>query len=674
MRDKKINRLGLELSTQIESRRLEETRLWEIIEKYRIESQALNKSWILRAAKPLRVIKRAIQDTPSVIKKKIFGLFKLVLYRLSPENKLRRKILRTYEYVSMFLLGAADNDALRASHASIIKSRKQLLGSKPELENLPDIDISVVTHNSAGWVDQFYKSLCSQDYPLSKISIVFVDNGSTDETVLKLEKLDWSSFASKDVVLSENLGFGTGHNKGTGLGKNDFVLVSNIDLEYQPDSLTKAVSFAFQDDVDVASWELRQMPYEHPKFYDPVSLQTGWSSHACILFRRKVFEMLGGYEEKIFMYGEDVEFSYRTRASGYKLRYLPQAVVAHHTYERPGEIKSLQYQGSTLANAYIRLRYGSKMDVLRIFSLYLRLLLGNPGIENNGRIVKKNIASIIRNCFYFLRSRKTNHSFPFRDWDYDIVRDGAFYKSPKLQLSGPLVTVVTRTYKGREALLRECMQSVAHQTYENVEHVIVEDGGDTMALIVKSFMESYPDANISYYPLEKLGRCLAGNRGLEVSSGEYLLILDDDDLLFSDHIEVCLGELLADRGLSGVYSLSWEVATNFISDHYEERSHGTPDTFRQEFDRDILKHHNFIPIQSLLFKRSLFEEYGGFDPELINLEDWNLWLRYSKTKEFKLISKTTSMFRTPWSLAERSRRQDVLDSYLKVARKKNASV
>ena len=149
------------------------------------------------------------------------------------------------------------------------------------------------------------------------------------------------------------------------------------------------------------------------------------------------------------------------------------------------------------------------------------------------------------------------------------------------------------------------------------------------------------------------------------------MILDDDDLLFCDHAEVCASELLADSSLSAVYSLAWEVATEFDNNHYEEKSHGTPDIFRQEFDRDILSHHNFIPIQSLLFKRSLFEQHGGFDPELDNLEDWNLWFRYSRTAEFKLIPKTTSMFRTPWDLGERSRRQSVLDSYLQVAREKN---
>ena len=79
-----------------------------------------------------------------------------------------------------------------------------------------------------------------------------------------------------------------------------------------------------------------------------------------------------------------------------------------------------------------------------------------------------------------------------------------------------------------------------------------------------------------------------------------------------------------------------------------------------------------LPIQAILFKRSLYEDLGGFDPELENLEDWNLWVRYSATTQFKLIPKTTSMYRTPWDIDEKSRRQVILDQYLPIAQAKNS--
>lgn len=100
-------------------------------------------------------------------------------------------------------------------------------------------------------------------------------------------------------------------------------------------------------------------------------------------------------------------------------------------------------------------------------------------------------------------------------------------------------------------------------------------------------------------------------------------------------------------------------------------SHSTSDVLRQEFDRDVLKHHNYISIQSIVFKRALYQQHGGFDEALDNLEDWNLWVKYSSSATFKLINKTTSMFRTPWSVVEKSERQQILDAYYEKAVAKN---
>ena len=651
----------------------ESMRLWGIVEKYRLEIEAMESSHSWKLTAPLRSVRRVVQKTPGYIGRKISGLFKLLIYRLPPDNRIRQLVIKMYERSWLIMHGEVDNRSIRASPQAIISSRKQLLGAKPLLKELPLIDISVVTYNSEKWIDGFFTSLCAQDYPLEKMAMVFVDNGSKDATVSALKQLDWSQFANVEFIESSNLGYGVGHNQSIAQGKNEFVLVTNIDLKFRADSLIRAVSFACQDEVCIASWEFRQAPYEHPKFYDPVTLQTAWSSHACILMRRETLNLVGGYEERIFMYGEDVELSYRFRAAGYRLRYLPSAVVDHYTYQEPGEVKLLQYQGSTLANAYIRLRYGSWSDVLRIFSLYLRLAAGNAGVENNLQVVSKNIGSILSNGLYFLRKREGEQTFSFRDWDYEIVRDGAFFEAPKLAEDMPLVSVITRTYDGRDSLLRECMQSVAHQTYGNIEHVIVEDGGATMTSTIKEFKKSYPDALISYHPLEKVGRCHAGNRGMEVSTGKFLVFLDDDDLFFCDHLEICMGELQSDSGYAAAYALAWEVETEFDAGEYEEMSHGTPGIFRQEFDRNVLADHNFIPIQSIVFQRKLFEEHGGFDPELENLEDWNLWIKFASNASFKMIEKTTSMYRTPWNLSEKSRRQATLDNYLETARIKNES-
>jgi hypothetical protein len=70
-----------------------------------------------------------------------------------------------------------------------------------------------------------------------------------------------------------------------------------------------------------------------------------------------------------------------------------------------------------------------------------------------------------------------------------------------------------------------------------------------------------------------------------------------------------------------------------------------------------------MPIQAVLFRRELYQAHGGFDPELDQLEDWNLWVRYSLRRDFAMIEKVTSLYRVPARPDHAADRQQVLDDY-----------
>lgn len=93
---------------------------------------------------------------------------------------------------------------------------------------------------------------------------------------------------------------------------------------------------------------------------------------------------------------------------------------------------------------------------------------------------------------------------------------------------------------------------------------------------------------------------------------------------------------------------------------YTEELFNTPSLFHQEWNYEVLSDHNFIPIQAILFKRCLYEQRGGFDVELDQLEDWNLWLRFGFGNRFSYVPKTTSLFRSPADFSVRAARHELL--------------
>ncbi|HEX6634057.1 MAG TPA: glycosyltransferase family 2 protein [Usitatibacter sp.] len=492
------------------------------------------------------------------------------------------------------------------------------------------------------------------------------DDPATTEAIAGLANASAASaFARIEVHASgANVGYGRAHNAALARGEAPFALVLNQDCVLEPGVLERLVDAAIASPADVAAWELRQVPYEHPKAYDPATLETSWVSGAAFLVRRAAFEAVGGFDPRIFMYGEDVDLSWRLRAAGWRLAYQPKLAVVHETYREAAEVKPLQVFGGVLTNLCLRARYGGLLRTLQGLAMLAAEIAAPATFPGRRRgLARAGLAFLARwPAFAGTRVRPTARFVPqFNGWSYETRRDGAFQRFASAReeprRATPRVSILIRTV-GRPGRLREALASCANQTWPNLEVVVLEDGEPRSRDAVEEFRDRL---DIRYRATgHRVGRARAGNLALAEATGEWLNFLDDDDLLFADHVEV-LVDAVTRHGAAGAYGLAWETHAAFdaASGAFHEVMHVT--RHRHPFDRLTLWHHNFLPIQAVLFHRRLYERHGGFAEDMDQLEDWNLWTRYTLEDDFVMVEKTTSKYRVPAEASVAAERQALLD-------------
>lgn len=539
-----------------------------------------------------------------------------------------------------------------------------------------EIDIILVTYNSAQWISKYFNSLLNCGYNLNLCSIVVVDNLSQDLTLTLLEDykqlLQMKNCKMKIIKNQNNLGFGQANNIGFKAGASEIVCFMNIDTEVLPGTFDRLEKEVNEGEEEVGLWEFRQLPYEHPKAYDIRTNYTSWSSGAAFAVRRKVYEQVGGFDSAIFMYGEDVDLSWRIRAQGYKLKYCPHIPIIHYAYEQGSQPKPTQFIYSTIYNSLLRYRYGKVKDIFIGHILAaVNVMRPKPCTYSRKQFVALYLKEM-RHIPHFIKTRvKSSKENDFKPYfirmQYEQMREGAFYYC-ELPVAQPLVSIIIRTCQRPEAL-KEAIASCLGQTYKNIEIIIVEDGENYSEDMIT---HAFKDERISYYAtMEKVGRSKAGNIGMERAHGKYIGFLDDDDLYYADHVET-LVKALEDSDNQVAYGIAEESQIIKLSRapyKYEEKQRSV--FYKQSFNRARLFYHNYIPIQCVLFERSLFLTYGGLDEKLDALEDWDLWVRYACHTDFTYIEKVTSIYRVPYQADESVARQEVLDAAMQAVRQKH---
>jgi N-acetylglucosaminyl-diphospho-decaprenol L-rhamnosyltransferase len=216
-----------------------------------------------------------------------------------------------------------------------------------------EVDVVVVTYNSARVVGDLLDSLPKAMGPISA-DVVVVDNGSSDDTVALLRHR-----GDCRIIQSTNVGYAAGINRGVKEGSGaPAILVLNPDIRLHEGAVAPLLEALREPHTGIAAprilsptgkleFSLRREPsllralglsrtripvlseyVQEPAAYarpHPVD----WALGAALMISRECFDALGGWDESYFLYSEETDFSLRARELRFATRFEPRSTAVH---------------------------------------------------------------------------------------------------------------------------------------------------------------------------------------------------------------------------------------------------------------------------------------------------------------------------------------------------------
>ncbi len=225
-----------------------------------------------------------------------------------------------------------------------------------------DLTIIIVSYNSLDYLKECLDSIFSNP-PGSRYEIVIVDNASIDGTSGFIEN-NYPTVAL--ISNNKNIGFAAANNKAIKSTRSGYILLINSDCEVKGDALDRLVKFIDADpEIGIAGpkiinsdGSIQPSCRNFPSFFgaaahtlltniypdNPFSkkyklidvsrdkpFKVDWVSGSCMIIRRSALVDTGPLDENYFMYVEDLDICYRMWQANWKVYYMPDSEILHHT-------------------------------------------------------------------------------------------------------------------------------------------------------------------------------------------------------------------------------------------------------------------------------------------------------------------------------------------------------
>lgn len=198
----------------------------------------------------------------------------------------------------------------------------------PAADHVPAVSVVVPCYNGGRFIDQLLDSLSRQTF--RDFELIIVDDGSRDDTRAKLATLD----KSVQIILQDNQGPGAARNTGIARARAPIVLALDCDDTLDPTFLQETASLMQSSPPDVGFiftherlTGLRQgTEPRYFKLFDQLFINRVPS---CVMFRKKAWSDVGGYDAAMREGYEDWEFTIALAAAGYRALVIPRALFTY---------------------------------------------------------------------------------------------------------------------------------------------------------------------------------------------------------------------------------------------------------------------------------------------------------------------------------------------------------
>lgn len=206
--------------------------------------------------------------------------------------------------------------------------------------------------------------------------------------------------------------------------------------------------------------------------------------------------------------------------------------------------------------------------------------------------------------------------------------------APQQIVEGTHLVSIVIPYFNNHATIGETLRSIANQSYNSIETIIVNCGSTSSSLSqLHKIVKTLPELEILVITDGAINTKPRRNIAIEKAKGHFILPLDADDLLAATYVEKTLAEFETDDSPDVVYTET--VVFGFINELW----------VTGDFSYSGIYNRNQLNVTALI-KKDAIDEVGGYRENLPGYEDWDLWIRFSlKNKRFKRIPEPLFFYR-----------------------------